>query len=85
MFTDFQNFTSKIDNVQIDVLKPLEDDINKVRAMNVIFIPVILVIIKGGFVLCSWINWAHQCACITSLETRLRIVYLTTYYCSHGH
>ena len=30
LFTDFQNFSSKIDNMEVDVLKPLGDDINKV-------------------------------------------------------
>ena len=33
LFIDFQNFSSTIDNVQVDVLKPLKDDINKVHVL----------------------------------------------------
>lgn len=31
MTSDFQNFSEKIQNVDADVLKPLKNDVNKVR------------------------------------------------------
>ena len=37
LYAEFQNFSSKINNTQVDVLKPLEDDIDKVNNDNTEF------------------------------------------------